>query len=589
MKRLWFLVLMAFAPILRAQDDAMLRAMRDELKRSMTLRVPGLENPYYIEYTIDDGRSYSAMATLGGLISSQQSRFRVPQIHLRVGDYAFDNTNYVGSGYNFGSRYDIERFPLDASYPVLRRYLWLATDQNYKSALQAISRKRAALKSISVIDRIPDFSKAESSREIEAVHGAPFAFEPWIARTRELSGVFVSYPKIKNSSVEFTAMDQAHYYVNSEGGEVRTPSVLGLVRVKALAQAADGMSVRDAAVFQTHDIDRLESEVEMQREARAVAENVTALAEAPAGETWTGPVLFEGTAAAQVFAELIGENLALTRKPVLEPGYPASIPVSELEGRQGARVLPETFDIVDDPTQAEWHGHPLFGHYLIDDEGIKPKPLNIVEKGVLKNFLLTRQPMRGFGASNGRARLPGSFGANMAAASTLFVRSTEAMPVAQMKKKLMDVCQQRNKPYGMLVRKMDFPSSASTEELRRILSGAGQSGGARPVSLPVLVYRVYPDGREELVRGLRFRGFNARSLKDILAAGDDSNIFDFLENGYPFARMGAGSSMAETTVIAPSILVDDLELLKMEDEQPKLPVVPPPVLSPKLLTDATRR
>ncbi|MDQ6663162.1 MAG: metallopeptidase TldD-related protein [Acidobacteriota bacterium] len=582
-------LLVALAPILPAQDDLMLRAMRDELKRSMTLKVPGLENPYYIEYTVDDGRSYSATATLGGLISSQQTRFRVPIVHVRVGDYNFDNTNYVGSGYQFGSRYDIERFPLDASYPVLRRYLWLATDQNYKSALQAISRKRAALKSVSAIDRIPDFSKAASSRMVEDTHPVPFSFEPWVARTRELSDVFVNFPKLKNSSVEFTAIDQAHYYVNSEGAEVRTPSVLGMVRVKALAQAADGMSVRDAAVFQTHDIDRLEPQVEMQRAVHALAENVTALAQAPAGETWTGPVLFEGAAAAQVFAELIGENLALTRKPVLEPGYPAAIPVSELEGRQGARVLPETFDIVDDPTQTEWHGRRLFGHYVSDDEGVKPEPLNIVEKGVLKNFLLTRQPMRGFAASNGRARLPGNFGASMAAASTLFVHSTESMPLTQLKKKLIDLCQQRNKPYGMLVRKMDFPSSASREEVRRILSGAGQSGGTRPVSLPVLVYRVYPDGREELVRGLRFRGFNARSLKDILATGDDSNVFDFMENGYPFAEMGAGSSMAETTVIAPSILVDDLELLKMEDEQPKLPVVPPPALSPKLLTDATRR
>ncbi|MDQ6707628.1 MAG: hypothetical protein M3Z85_16830, partial [Acidobacteriota bacterium] len=293
---------MAFAPILpaqdAAQDDPVLRAMRDELKRSMMLKVPGLENPYYIEYTVDDGRSYTATATLGGLISSQQTRFRVPIVHVRVGDYNFDNTNYVGSGYQFGSRYDIERFPLDASYPVLRRYLWLATDQSYKSALQAISRKRAALKSVSAIDRIPDFSRAASSRVVEdarvGTRAVPFSFEPWIARTRELSDVFINFPKLKNSSVEFTAIDQAHYYVNSEGAEVRTQSVLGMVRVKALAQAADGMSVRDAAVLQTHDIDRLETQVEMQRVARAVGENVTALAQAPAGETWTGPVLFEG-------------------------------------------------------------------------------------------------------------------------------------------------------------------------------------------------------------------------------------------------------------------------------------------------------
>lgn len=576
------------APVLRAEDDVLLKAMRDELKRSMTLKVPGLENPYYIEYTIDEGSMYTASATLGGLVSSDQSRFRVPRVRVRVGNYNFDNTNYIASTFQFGSRYDIDRFPLDASYPVLRRYLWLATDQSYKSALQAISRKRAALKSISSVDPLPDFSKAESSRFVHDVTPLKISFDSWIARTRDLSGIFAGYPKLKNSNVEITINDQAHYYINSEGSEQRIPSVLGLVRIRASGQAADGMSVRDSAVFQSHAVGRLESEVEMQRIAKTVAENVTALVQAPAGETWTGPILFEGVASAQVFAQLIGENLALTRKPVMEPGRPGSISVSELEGRQGARILPETFDIIDDPTQAEWRGHPLFGHFEVDDEGVVPKPLTIVEKGVLKNFILTRQPMRGFGASNGRARLPGSFGANMAVAGNLFVRSTEAAPRADLRKKLLDICRQRNKPYGMIVRKLDFPSSASVDEVRRILSGTGQGSGARPVSPPLLVYRVYLDGREELVRGLRFRGFNARSLKDILAVGDDANLFDYLENGVPFALMGAGSAMAESTVIAPSILVDDLELLRVEDEQPKLPIVPPPTMVSTAISAASR-
>ncbi|MDQ6701509.1 MAG: metallopeptidase TldD-related protein [Acidobacteriota bacterium] len=582
-----FLIL-AITQALRAQDDVLLKAMRDELKRSMTLKVPGLENPYYIEYVVDEGTSYSAAATLGGLISSEQSRFRVPRVRVRVGGYDFDNTNYIASNFQFGSRYDIDRFPLDASYSVLRRYLWLATDQSYKSALQAISRKRAALKSISTIDPLPDFSKAESSRIIRDITPVKISFDSWLARTRNLSGIFAGYPKLKNSNVEISITDQAHYFVNSEGSEQRIPSVLGLVRIRASGQAADGMSVRDSAVFQSHEIGLLQSEAEMQRVARTVADNVTALVQAPFGETWTGPVLFEGAASAQVFAQLIGENLSLTRKPVMEPGRPGSIPVSELEGRQGARILPETFDITDDPTQAEWRGHPLFGHYEVDDEGVVPKPLAIVEKGVLKNFLLTRQPMRGFGSSNGRARLPGNFGANTAVASTLFVRSTESTPLADLKKKMVDICRQRNKPYGMVVRKMDFPSSASVDEVRRILSGAGQSSGARSISPPLLVYRVYLDGREELVRGLRFRGFNARSLKDILAVGDDANLFDYLENGIPFALMGAGSSMAESTVIAPSILVDDLELLKIEDEQPKLPIVPPPTTVSMAISPARR-
>ena len=204
-----------------------------------------------------------------------------------------------------------------------------------------------------------------------------------------------------------------------------------------------------------------------------------------------------------------------------------------------------------------------------------PQPLALVEKGVLGNFLLTRQPVRGYSGSNGRARLPGSFGANAAAISNLFVRARETSSAAQLRAKLAEICRIRNKPYGVVVRRMDFPSSASFEEVRRMLSGAGQSG-ARPVSAPVLVYKVFPDGREELVRGLRFRGLNARSLKDILAAGDEEQTFEFLNNPAPFALMGAGGYVAETSVVAPAVLVDDLELHPVEEEQPKLPIVPPP-------------
>ena len=335
------LILLAMAPVLRSQDDVLLRAMRDELKRSMTLKVPGLENPYYIEYALDEGNSYSAAATLGGLISSEHSRFRVPRVRVRVGSYDFDSTNYVASNFQFGSRYDIDRFPLDASYSVLRRYLWLATDQSYKSALQAISRKRAALKSISTIDPLPDFSKAESSRIIHDVRPVKISFDSWLARTRDLSGIFANYPKLKNSSVEISITDQDHYFVNSEGSEQRIPSMLGLVRIRASGQAADGMSVRDSAVFQSHDIGLLQSEAEMQRVAKNIGGNVTALAQAPAGETWTGPVLFEGAASAQVFAQLIGENLALTLSPSWSLAVQDRFPSASLKAGKAPASCPK--------------------------------------------------------------------------------------------------------------------------------------------------------------------------------------------------------------------------------------------------------
>ncbi len=554
--------------------DPVLGAMEDELKRSRTLALPGLEPPYFIEYTIDDVRSFAVSAMEGGVVSVRRRHVRVPDIKVRVGDYRFDNTNYVASDFPFGSRYDVSRFPLDDLYPALRRFLWLGTDSAYKSAVEAMSRKRAALKSLAAAERLDDFARAEPTVLLRELEPQSLDEEGWIARARELSAALAREAGLKHSTIELEAVESAHYYVNSEGSRARVPERMIFLRARALAQAADGMHVRDAAAFHASSYDGLPAPAALERGVAELARHTAALARAPVGELYSGPVLFEGVAAAQLFAEVLGGNLAPTRRPVIEPGRPAAFPYSQLEGRQGARVLPEWMDAIDDPTRTEWRGRRLFGSYLVDREGVPPRPLAVIEQGVLKNFLLTRRPVRGWSGSNGRARLPGRFGHNTAAIGNLFVRAAETVPPAALRKRMAEICETRGKPYGIVVRKMDFPSSASTQEIRRLLTGGRPSG--QPVSLPVLVYRVWPDGREELVRGLRFRGLNARSLKDILAAGDDEHVFDYLNNTAPFALMGAGGYVAETSVVAPSVLIDDLELEPLEDEHPKLPLVPPP-------------
>ena len=170
-----------------------------------------------------------------------------------------------------------------------------------------------------------------------------------------------------------------------------------------------------------------------------------------------------------------------------------------------------------------------------------------------------------------------SYGAEGAVPTNLLIRANETSPIADLKKQLIDLCQQRGLPFGMIVRKLDFPSSASVDEARRVLASAGSS--SIPVSMPLYAYRLYLDGHEELVRGERFKGINARSLKDILAAGDDAVTFNYLENGAPFALLGMGSSSAQVSIVAPSVLIDDLEMSKIDDEMPNLPIVPSPLVS----------
>jgi len=436
------------------------------------------------------------------------------------------------------------------------------------------------LKNVTVPEELDDFSRREPTRMVLPVKREPLDKALWTARAKALSALFAGFPKVIRSQVEFETVRSTSYFADTEGSEVQYPDSLSYLRVRAQAQAPDGMILRDATVVQALEVEEMPSELELRRAVLKVAEDVSALAAAPVGESYAGPVLFEGQAAPQLFAQLLGGNLAVPRRPVPEPGRPVPFQPSELENRLGDRVLPEWMDVVDDPTQKEWRGRPLFGHYLVDLEGVVPQPLTLVEEGVLKAFLLTRQPVRGQSGSNGRARLPGRFGAKAAGFSNLFISAAETVSGTALRQKLMELCQSRNKPYGIVVRKLDFPSSASPGELQRLSAGARQRGGGGLfVSLPILVYRVYADGREELVRGLQFRGVSAGSLRDIVAASDESLLFNFMSNSATLSLMGAGGYVTANSVVAPSVLFEDLELERVEEELPRLPLVPPPELS----------
>lgn len=566
-------LLVCAAALAAAQPDVVFDAMKAELARTMTLSIGELDKPYYASYTVDDVHLWTGSATLGGLLAGNSANYRIPTVRVRVGDYKFDNTNFAGGPGGGGARYDLRGFPLDDDPLVIRQYLWLATDSAFKGSLRAIASKRSALRSVTVNNQLADFSLAPKFSLIRDFQPIAFDHEAWKAVARRVSTAFSAFPSLRASQVEFSAVNGLHRMVTSEGTEIRQQQDSGSVQIRATAQAADGMVVRDSALFYTRDIGHMFPEAKLTAAARQVGESVTKMAAAPVGENYSGPILFEGTASPQLMAEVLGRNLHIARKPVAPPGFPNQASATELEGRRGVRIMPEFFDVADDPAK------PLFGQEEVDDEGVPDKPVSLVEKGILKDFLRTREPVRGYAESNGHARL----GGNSAAPTNLLITAREKTPLAEMRRKMIDLCQQRGMPYGIIVRKMDFPSTASLDEARRI-QASGSAGGARAVSMPLYVYRLYVDGHEELVRGLRMRGLNARSLKDILAAGDDSTEFDYLENGAPFALLGLGSTAAEVAVVAPSVLIDDLELTKIDDEMPKLPIVP----SPATLTSAVQ-
>ncbi len=342
MTRRELFVLLSALP-LTAQDfanDPVLRALRDELNRSKNLKLPGVEAPYYIEYGLDELEVFITSATMGATVRTNENRTRVPRIQVRLGDASFDNTNYVFSDFFGAGRMSGTRVPIDDDYKVIRYNFWLATDRVYKGSVEALSRKRAALRNITQQEKLNDFAAAEPVKVLLPSTRIVRNNAGWEAMTRRLSAVFAAYPKVTASSVEFETGYSTSYFVNTEGTELRYPDDLFFVRIRGGAQAPDGMPVRDAAVFQSRTYGKLADEATLKQGVAEVARNTTDLAAAPAGEDYSGPVVVEGIAAAQMFAHLVGANLGLTRRPVSEPGRNFPFPESDLQGRLNSRILP---------------------------------------------------------------------------------------------------------------------------------------------------------------------------------------------------------------------------------------------------------
>ena len=267
-----------------------------------------LDPPYYTEYRVEDTVSHSIAAELGALVEENDSEFRVPSVEMRVGTANFDNTDHVYSEAYGGSRYDPGGLPLDNDYLAFRQVFWLATDRAYKTAEDAIARKRSSLKNMSQPDALPDFSPAPAAHLILPIERKPFASAAWKSEVIRLSALLDKYPKVFSSAVEMHSSQSTNYIVTSEGTELRTPEDVAYIRVAGRGLAPDGTRVRDAQFFQAFNPEGLPSEEVLTREIKALGEHVTQLSQASVGEAYDGPVLFEAPAAAQLFGQLAGRR-----------------------------------------------------------------------------------------------------------------------------------------------------------------------------------------------------------------------------------------------------------------------------------------
>ncbi len=539
--RLVLLLALALPAPALAADDTVMKALRDELNRSMhQLQLEQLEKPYFISYHVQDRSSLSASATFGALLTSSVSRARYLTVQVRVGDYERDNSNFMTYPPAANGLNETVLLPLDDDYRELRRQIWLATDAAYKQALEMLSRKRGALENRKAREDLSDFSKEQPATSLEPFSPVKMELAHAEALVRNLSALFRQSPDIYTSSASLDASDTRSWYVNSEGSAVTGETTGATFVSMAQTQAVDGTMLPDWVMASARSMAGLPQESELATQIRTMADRLTRLRTAAVVDRYSGPVLFEGTAGAEIFSQVFAPKLLALRTPACDnPQMEAYVAqsVSKFQDRLGARVLPSFMSVVDDPTQTSHQGTPLLGSHAADDEGVQTRPITLVERGYLKTLLNSRSPVSGIPQSTGSFRI---FGAQP---SNIMVTATEGVTEQELKDQLLSMVKQRNKEFGVVVR------------------GVGRE-----------VYKVFPDGHEELMRLGQFDGLDDGAFKNLAAVSRDSEVYSI-----PYAvyggRLYAGQNGAPlASFVAPSLLFEDLTLKPATGELPRLPL-----------------
>jgi TldD protein len=580
-----------------ADSDKTLAAMQDELDRARTrleLTIPGTNEParpYFIQYRVLDLDVRTIVAEFGALVSSTSGRNRIMSVDVRVGDDNLDSSNFITDEGFSGFLGSTGTIGIDRDYDSLRQDLWLATDQAFKAAVENFSKKQAFMSRLAKAPSIPDFSAATPTVSVDPLHDSDWTTRNWEQEARTASAALRQFPQLSSSRVTYHLIYTTSYLLNSDGTKIRANRSLAAIEASLETESDDGMALHNYYAVYRHRPDQLPAADAVQKELEKAGEQLITLRVSPPAADYDGPVLFEAPAAGSLLAQMLGPSLSGARGPLaMQSAFDQLMDRlggrSEWTGKLGSRVLPGPVSLLDDPTAKQFQGRDLLGAYDVDQEGVKAERVELVNSGLLLNFLMSRRPGPDLDHSNGHGRAA-YLGDPRPMASNLFFTSSAAISPDELKKKFMDDCKQNGNKWCLIVRAMDNPvlGVREQEDLSDIVMGAA-SGAAAGDRLPLLVYRVdVADGRESLIRGAHLTGLSLRAVRNIAAIGNDATAFDFMQSqqagfaGTALAAFGSADSGVPSTVIAPSLLLDDVEVHGARGEPERLPLVPPPPIN----------
>ncbi|MGD8451880.1 MAG: metallopeptidase TldD-related protein [Phycisphaerae bacterium] len=555
------LVLPAAAPAGPAADE-LLDLLSGELQYSMEhLAMPDGTGPYYLAYTVTDTDTIGISATLGALAREQTSDNRWLDVDVRVGDYDLDSTHKIRGG---NSRFD----PMDMmgtegaslsreiDADSIRHAVWLATDSAFKGAARKYERVLTNLKTqVEEEDKSGDFTREEPAVYSEAPAKLTLDTATWAATLRDVSKMARDYPLIYSSSVSLVATAETRRMVTSEGTRLCVAQTLLRVAVSADTKADDGMELNQTFIFNASSEAGLPTPDQIKAAFKDVIDQVLALREAPLVEPYIGPAILMNRASGVFFHEIFGHRIEGHRQKDVSEGQTFAKMVGEA-------VLPDFLTVRDDPTLANFGGEDLRGFYRYDNEGVAGQNVLLVENGILRRFLQGRSPLEGFPHSNGHGRREEG-NTVVARQGNLIIESSAAVSFDELRKLLIEECRKQDKPYGLLF-----------SDISGGFTGTRRSGPQSFKVLPIVVYRVYADGRpDELVRGVDIVGTPLTCFSKIIRTGDDPAAF----NG----TCGAESGSVPVSAVSPSILVSQIEVEKRQREQDKPPILTPPIAEEK--------
>ncbi len=544
-----------------AQDSGhtpapLLGQLEKELIYSMDhLRGDDGAKPYFLAYTVYDETTTILSASLGAMMRNQVSHGRNLNIDLRVGDYKLDNTHQLrDAGQSRESGSGNISLAIDDHEMSIRHTIWYHTDRMFKRAVKRLGRVKTNLKiKVEEEDKSDDFSTETPNHFIEPPAKIELNHKMWSDRLRKLSSIVRDFPYIYSSSITLGTYAGTRYLINSEGTKLQTAQTRFRITMQAGTKADDGMNLMQSFDFNAATEAGLPSNQEMEAAFRKVLNQVLALRVAPVAEPYIGPAILRNRASGVFFHEIFGHRIEGHRQRDVTEGQTFTKKINQ-------PVLPTFLSVYDDPTLAKSGDVDLRGYYLYDDDGVEARRVPLVENGILKTFLLSRTPVEGFPKSNGHGRRQSGY-AIVSRQANLVVESTKQVSFKQLRARLIETCQAQGKPYGLLF-----------EDISGGFTTTSRRGPQSFKVLPIVVYRVYADGRpDELIRGADIVGTPLTCFETITNTADDLAVF----NG----SCGAESGWVPVSAVSPSVLISTIEIEKRRRSQSRPPILDPPLPS----------